>query len=368
MPANGINQLYQSAHKKLLKVVRDYYLLKALRSLLYFLSYAGGLLLSFILIDILYDLTVPVRVSFWVIIAGMLIVFLYREIIPGIGCAFWPKERDLYEISRKIGKNDQAVQDALINFLQIYHEKGITVYPPFKNLSLKQLFEKFRHTDFYSIISLRILQNPARRIIIAGVTFLLLFFIFPASVSQAVLKVLRPTRSFEKPLPVTLQNLSGNLTVLKNESVQLKGTYRGVTPHKLWLVVKSQPMTEDSTSLERLEISGMSGKSFVYEINHVKNSFSYWFEARVEMASLELQAKLTYPAYTRLPATFLPPNNGEITALKGTRVDLEIETNKKLSGAWLLFQDSARVALSIVENKARGNFKTRRPVPGYRSG
>jgi hypothetical protein len=378
MPANGINQLYQSAHKKLLKVVRDYYLLKALRSLLYFLSYAGGLLLSFILIDILYDLTVPVRVSFWVIIAGMLIVFLYREIIPGIGCAFWPKERDLYEISRKIGKNDQAVQDALINFLQIYHEKGITVYPPFKNLSLKQLFEKFRHTDFYSIISLRILQNPTRRIIIAGITFLLLFFIFPASVSQAVLKVLRPTRSFEKPLPVTLQNLSGNLTVLKNESVQLKGTYRGVTPHKLWLVVKSQPMTEDSTSLERLEISGMSGKSFVYEINHVKNSFSYWFEARVEMASFlnrsamsgkgkvivkerpfirELQAKLTYPAYTRLPATFLPPNNGEITALKGTRVDLEIETNKKLSGAWLLFQDSARVALSIVENKAWGNFK-----------
>jgi hypothetical protein len=377
----GINQLYQSAHKKLLKVVRDYYLLKSLRSILHFLFYAVMTLLGFIVIDILYDLTVPVRVSFWVIIAGLLIFFLYREIIPDLLCAFWPKESDLYEISRKIGKNDQTVQDALINFLQIYHEKGISAYAPFKNLSLKQLYEKFRHTNFYNIISLRILQNPAKRVIISGITFLFFFFIFPASVGQAVLKVLHPTRSFEKPLPVTLQNLSGDITVLKNESVQLKGAYKGITPHKLWLVVKSQPMREDSTSVERLEITGLSGKNFVYEFNHVKNNFSYWFEAKVEIASFlnrpakseigevnvrerpfirELQAKLTYPAYTRLPASFLPPNNGEITALKGTVVELEVEANKKISRAWMFFQDSTTVPLSVVENKARGNFTVER--------
>ncbi|MFW9817824.1 MAG: hypothetical protein ACFFEW_18055, partial [Candidatus Thorarchaeota archaeon] len=201
MPNNGINQLYQSAHNKLLKVVRDYYLLKTLRSLLHLLFYISVLLLGFIVIDILYDLTVPVRVSFWVIIAGILSFSLYKDIIPAISCAFWPKEEEMYKISRKIGRNDQVAQDALINFLQIYHEKGITVYPPFKNLSLKQLYEKFRHTDLYNVISFRILQNPAKRIIVAGITFLFLLFIFPASVSQAVLKMLHPTRSFEKPYP-----------------------------------------------------------------------------------------------------------------------------------------------------------------------
>lgn len=381
MPKAGIDTLYQSAHQKLLKVVRDYYLLKVSHALLHFLFYGAIVLLGFVVIDLLYDLVVPVRISFWVIVGGIFIFFLYRQIIPDFRRAFWPREDDLYEISRKIGRNDQAVQDSLINFLQIYHEQGIAAYLPFKNLSLKQLYEKFRQTNFYGIISLRILRSPAKRLMVAVAAFLLLFVIFPASVSQAVLKVMYPTKSFVKPLPVSLQNISGNLVVLKNEAVQLKGAYEGVTPHKLWLMVKSESTAGDTAATERLELSGISGKSFLYEIGNVKNSFTYWFEASVDMATLvnrpavsekgevivkerpfvrELQAKLTFPAYTRLPASFLPPNDGEVTALKGSRVDLEVEANKKLERAWILFQDSTQIPLSVVENKARGNFTIER--------
>lgn len=293
MAKAGIDQLYQSAHKKLLKVVRDFYLLKISRSLLQFLFFSALLLLGFVVIDVLFDLTVPVRVSFWVIIGGAFLVFLVREILPDLRRGFWPQEEDLYEISRKIGKNDEEIRDSLINFLQIYHEKGIAVYSPFKNLSLKQLYEKIRHTNFYHIITFRVLRDPAKRLLISGAIFLLLFFIFPASVSQAILKVLSPTQSFEKPLPVTLRNISGDLTVLKNEAIQLKGEYEGVTPHKLWLVIKSEPAGGDSASTERLELSGISGKTFSYEINHVKNSFSYWFEARVDMATFNNRPALS---------------------------------------------------------------------------
>lgn len=383
-PKPEIDQLYQAAYQKLLKVNRNYYLLNASRALLRLLAVAAAMLLGFALIDMAFDVAAPLRLGFWVLLGGLVLFFSIREIAPNLRRALRPAEADLYELSRRIGKNDPAVQDSLVNFLQIYHDRGIAVYPPFKNLSLKQLYEKFRHTNFYSIISLQILRKPANRLLIAATIFALLFIIFPASMSQAILKVLYPTQSFEKPLPVTLKNLSGNLTVLKNEALQLRGEYEGVTPHKLWLVIRNEAVPGDSAATERLELSGISGKSFSYEMNHAKTGFSYWFEARVEMATFqnrlarsekgivtvlerpfirELKAKLVYPAYTRLPAAFLPPNSGEVTALRGTRVELEIEANKKLAKAAIWFrdaaassQDSLSLPLAVAENRARGSF------------
>ncbi len=376
MDYHNIDQIYHASHKKLINVNRNFFLLKAIYSLLELVVYCSAVLIGFVVLEIMFTLPLALRVGFWVVVGGIILFIMVRELFPNLRRAFSPKEEDLYVISRKIGRNDLDVQDALINFLQIYRDQGIRARPAFKNLSLGQLYQKFRNTNFYSVISFRLLRKPANRLLISALTVLLLFLIFPVSMNQAVLKVLYPRKSFEKPLPISVKNLSGDLTVLKNEAAQLKGEYNGLSPQKLWLVVKTHHGSTDSSSVERTEIP-VTGKTFTYQINHVKNNFNYWFTAQLELAEFtnrpalsdtatvtvkerpfvrDLQVKLTYPQYTGLKPSLLPSNNGEVTALLGTEIDVEIEANKRLNRAYLMFADSTTTSLNVTENRARGEF------------
>lgn len=379
--STGIDSIFRDTHRKVLSVTRKYYLMHVMRAILKLAAYALGLLIIFAIVEMVFDLSTPVRSGFWIGSAGLLIYFLFRSIIPDFRRAFRPGEQEFDKISRQIGKGDPEVQDSLINFLQIYREKGITTHPAFKNLSLKQLYKQFKNIDFSRILSFNIVKDSITRLGWVGLSLVLLFLVFPSSMSQAVLKVIYPGESFEKPLPLILQNVSGEINVLKNEAVSLNGSYDGLAPHKLWLVVESEAANNDSTIIDRIELPATVGKSFSYEIPHVKNSFQYWFEARMDMTEFrnrlakseagkvlvkdrpfirELQAKLTPPSYTRLPEILLPPNNGEITALNGTTVQFEIQANKSLEKAWCVFADSTTFPLQVVENKASGRFTVSR--------
>ncbi|MCB9088673.1 MAG: hypothetical protein H6628_10220 [Calditrichae bacterium] len=381
MQKSGIDNLFHSAHERLLAVTRQYYLLQVLHAVMKVIFLGLALLLLFVLLALVFDPAPVVRGGFWVLLTVVAIYFLARHILPDLRRAFRPNEGELYAISKQIGRHNLEVQDALINFLQIYRDQGTPAHSAFKNLSLKQLYEKFRATHFSNILSPAILKHTAGRLLTAFTVLLLLLLIFPASVSQAMLKVVYPTRSFEDPLPLTLKNLSGEMTALKNASVELRGAYEGVAPQKLWLVVQSQSPTADSIQTERLELNVLSGKNFVYPIHHVKTSFTYWFEGSIEHSSFrnrlavsergrvlvkdrpfirELQVKLTFPPYTGLSEVLLPPNNGEITALAGTAVGVEVLANKSLAQAWIRFRDSSKVELTVQENRAQGQFAVTR--------
>jgi len=377
----GLDPQFNSTHHKLMLVNRRYHLIYILKALLWLAFWGMAIFSGAVLIEAVFDLTTPLRFALWAVLFGLFIFVSIKQIIPNLRCAFSPAEQDLYHISREIGKSDPEIQDSLINFLQIYRDEGIAAHPAFKNLSLKQLYKRFKNTDFFKIISLQGLRTPALRLLTAGAIFLLVFLLFPGSTSQTFLKMLHPTKSFEKPLPVSLANLSGDQIVLKNDPVRLKGEYNGIMPSSLWLVVQSQNDAGDSTSTERLKIALNAGKSFDYEINHVKDDFTYWFEANVNIAAFDkrmafskksriivkarpyirdLQAKLTFPKYTRMTPALLPPNDGEITALAGTSVELNIESNKSLNAAWIEFKDSTRQLMQITENRARGQFVVRK--------
>ncbi len=377
MSTQGLDPQFYTTHQKLLQVNRKYHLLQVVQAFLWFFIWGVGIFLLFVCIEMLFDLTPPLRMAFWALVGGGLLYFLRKRVWPHLRCGFFPTEQDLYQISRQIGRHNPEVQDSLINFLQIYRDQGIVAHPAIKNLSLKQLYERFKETNFFAIISLRGLRKPLRRLLATLGALLGIFLLFPSATSQTVLKMLHPTRSFDKPLPVTLMNISGDKVVLKNDPVELRGRYQGIMPTRLWMVIRTQSDTGDSTARERLEIPLSAGKSFSYTLHHVKNSFAYWFEASVDINTFdnrqarsekgvvtvkerpyirELQARLTFPRYTRLPETLLPVNDGEVTALKGTVVELRIETNKSLAAAEIVFKDTTRVEMMVQENRARGEF------------
>jgi hypothetical protein len=69
------------------------------------------------------------------------------------------------------------------------------------------------------------------------------------------------------------------------------------------------------------------------------------------------QLQLNYPAYTQLPSQILEANMGNTEVLYGTEVVLTGESNKPLTEAHLIFEESDLVKLEIeAETKMKGSF------------
>ncbi|RMG63881.1 MAG: hypothetical protein D6715_10560 [Calditrichaeota bacterium] len=352
------------------------HLLEVLRALF------GGLLFSLVLfqvfffLELLVDLPLGLRLGFWAVLLAGWCWLLWFRVVPELRLAFRPRAADLDRTARKIGTLDPAVADAIVDYWQLARSNQAGVSPKLKERSLQQLAERFRHLNFSEIVQPAILKGPGLRLILALLPVLLVGVLWPGATARSARAVLLPLWPDNPPLPLQLNNQSGTLEVLKNDPVQLTGHYQGVVPEKLWVVIQASS-GPDTTARQRIPLAVSPGGKFAYQMSHVKEGFRYWFEASIPGRAFRhrmarsgigevlvrerpqvqtLQVKLTPPAYTGLKPQLLDPNQGEVSALKGTSVQLEVVSSKPLSRAFLLFQDSTRLPLQVRENRAQGQF------------
>ena len=115
-----------------------------------------------------------------------------------------------------------------------------------------------------------------------------------------------------------------------------------------------------------------AGPDFAYQFKEVKRSFEYYAgEQGVESEHYRITVvdkprvaglKLTfnYPPYTRLKTQVVDENDGNITAIAGTKVKIEARSNKELETAELVFSDSTRQPAKIKGNVATGEILVRK--------
>ena len=117
---------------------------------------------------------------------------------------------------------------------------------------------------------------------------------------------------------------------------------------------------EKSTAWVRLAMEPQSrGSGFLYLLVDVQSSLRYYVEAggvRSETYTLRVTDRpgveridLTYnfPAYARMDPQVVE-NEGDISALKGTRVDLRLRLTRPADSARILLQDGSKISLSKV--------------------
>ncbi|MCH8943050.1 MAG: hypothetical protein IIA48_11515, partial [Bacteroidetes bacterium] len=66
--------------------------------------------------------------------------------------------------------------------------------------------------------------------------------------------------------------------------------------------------------------------------------------------------KIALPAYSKLPVT-IQKDNGNITALKGSKIRINVTSTKEINSAYLEFNNQNKINLISKLNKAEGNFK-----------
>ena len=371
-----MNSSQEHIESRLRVAHRRYHLLEALSRFLSGLFYTLILFLLFLILALLVELPLGFRLLFWAILLGGWLGFGWFRLVPLLRLALRPRAEDLDRTARRIGHLDPGVADAIVDYFQLTRAEDPWVSPTLKKRSLDQLARKFQHVDFLQVVHPAVLKGPLLRVGMAWLPFLLLGLIWPAAVSRSGRALLLPFWQDNPALPLQLFNQSGDRDVLKNDPVQLVGSYKGVVPEKLWIVLEVG-LEPDSVSQKRLPLAVTPAGQFSYQMNHVKEGFRYWFEATVPGRAFRhrvarstpgvvrvrerprvqtLQVKLLPPAYTGLQPRLLDPNQGEVSALKGTTIKLDVVSSKPLSRAFLLFQDSSRQALQVRENRAQGHF------------
>ncbi len=377
----SVKQKYDEIRRNVLQHVRRYFIRNILQDTIHFLNILLPLTAGFIIINLLFEVHSVVRELY---AAGILIWFLvytYRKILPSFMQLLKPSESQLIHIAKLMGHANPDVQDALVNYIQISGDKSDSGSEILKKLAINQLLSRIADRNFRNTVRFKdTIRGSGYAALLIGV-FCISYLFFPGQMGLAAAKIFVPWKSFQEPIPVALFNRSGNIQLLRNNNATLVGEFSGIKPDRLFLVIKrisgDSLHNKEQIETEKIALSVPVSNHFQYRLDHVRESFTYYFQAgiglprfRNRLAQSEegrvmvkerprirnVQVKIVPPTYTGEETRLLPPNNGEITALKGSRASVTIEADKQISRAYIQFSDSAKLPLDVRGHTAGGEF------------
>ena len=154
------------------------------------------------------------------------------------------------------------------------------------------------------------------------------------------------------------------MEITKGDDVNITVRAVGAKLKEIYLGIKDTEQTHFELNTLKPDSLG----SYEYKLKAVRNSFKYFASAEdiksneyyievvdrpiVKMLSVTIHS----PSYSGI-SPVLQTDNGNISALAGSKVDVKLSSTKKLKEAELIFNDSTTVKLNVEAEDAEGNFK-----------
>lgn len=271
---------------------------------------------------------------------------------------------DLNSTASRVGKSFPDIKDDLVNAMQLITSdtSGKIYSGSLSDAAFQQVYNKTRTLKFDSIISFR----KARELLFyaIGITaFAALLFLVVPGLSEASGRVLNFTTDFIPPAKFSFMVQPGNTQVTKGDDVFISIKIIGEKPAEVFLDTK----TVEQTEFESQKLSSDSDGVYNFPMKAIRSSTKYY--ASAENISSEvydinvidppiiktLDVTVIPPGYSKLP-TSVQTDNGNVTGLPGTTVNILISSTKNLKDAKLLFNDSTETGLKINNYKAEGKF------------
>ena len=270
-------------------------------------------------------------------------------------------------LAAEIGDAFPEVHDELIDALQIIRDIRINVENYSKELAdafLKTVFEKIKGQNILSLISPKPAIRAFEKFVLILVVFAVSFAVFSQPLKESVTHYLNPSQSFREKEIHAIKVLPGDWSCLTGDTlrgtVAIKGTFKRPIKiswkEQLRKVFQTKIIHPDSEGIYPFELSNLK-ENLIYFVKAGKEktrNFTVTVEKRPMVRSL--RAELIFPAYTGLTSRMLDENQGDITALKGTRVRIRVKANKSISEARIVFQRREASKLRIKNREALGNF------------
>ena len=276
---------------------------------------------------------------------------------------------DVDSIASRIGNAFPGIRDGLLNAIQIYgfHQQNREGYSlPLVDSALTATDSATQDKDFTSILDRKPLNRALRIFAIIFVISASLFLLFNREIKDAVYYMLHPNEAYATKAEFDLRAYPGSIEVIKNTDVEIGAIAEGQNiPDHLLLFTKNVVNGNES----RTRVPMNRDSSYTYLIENIKDSVEYAFSfgnvhsakhliSVVELPLVRnLQSRITYPEYSGLSPELLDDNVGDITALRGSIVDLRLVTNKNVESAHFVFGNSGRKKMTVRGKRVSGRFR-----------
>ena len=363
-------QLLESIRRRLAQTVRRISLSDAAFGLVLTLALAAaGWLIATIIESQFWLPAAPRAVLFGVVLVACVGAFLYLAARPLLRLARVLPPYPESVVARRIGARYPEVGDRLQNLLDLSEGRSSDAPPEMLDGAVRMLGNQVSPVAFEEVEDF---GRPRRalRLLAAPAAILILFAIAaPGAFRGASHRLVSVGDTFERPAPYALSVVPGDVELIRGADLEtiVKAEGRAL-PESITLAVNHL----DEEHVERIVVTGDSSGSFRHAVINVRRPLRYRAESELatspwyEVAVLErpvlrgLQVSLNYPSYSGLTVRHLEPNVGDVTALAGTRVSVEVGVGaQQLEEAYLEFDDGSRLELNREDAQASASFTLR---------
>lgn len=283
-----------------------------------------------------------------------LIYFFLSTVLPILKDFIHYSAPNYVNAAMKVGSHFPEVKDELSNAIQLLSDKDDRYSKELINAAFARAYNKSVNYDFNSIVDFSGFRKTAKYTSLF-MMILLILLIFVPILNFSAHRLINYNKSFAPPPKFYFQIHPGNKEVTKGEDLEIKINLVGEMQKEINLALKSE---EESEFVDKKLIADSAG-SFNYKIPSVNTSFEYYaFAENIESGIFNIsvvsrpilkniKVTITPPAYTNQPPV-MQQDNGNITALPGSKVLFEITSSRELSRAETIFSDGAISQMKIL--------------------
>ncbi len=301
-------------------------------------------------------------VLFWAVITLFVLAFCLYVALPFLKDLLYYVSPDYVNASKKIGAHFPGIKDELANTVQLLYEKNNNYSGELVDAAFQNVYSKTKNLDFTKIVDFTLARKYFRIGLITFVVSLVVISFVPG-LSSAALRLINFNKKFSPPPKFVFEITPGNIEIAKGEDVAIRIKAIGEKPAE---VVLSTKYSEQSESSEKILLPDSLGY-FVFEVRSVKSSFEYFAYAekitsetyKVSVINRPIitgfELAISPPAYSRLPDQ-TQKDNGNITALPGSKIKLMLNSSRELSKAAVLFSGSTNKKMNVASTKSWVEF------------
>ena len=268
----------------------------------------------------------------------------------------------LYEIALFVERRCPDFQQRLITTLELLprnnggHSRGLM------NATAASAAELAAQTELGEIVDDDGLRAHLRHLGVVVGSCLALGALLREEMIPALDRCLHPTMAYTQASATTVTALTGDLEIVKGDDAVIRFRVHGEIPPSARIL--SRENDQVPWQIDEIVLRSEATDTLRHVFAGVRRPLTYRIEAgdgRSQPGHINvldppvvqrLVVRYAFPAYTDLPER-IDEISGDVRAIVGTRVDLEIVSSKTLGAAALVIDDSLRLPAQIADTRAR---------------